>query len=81
MRIFANFPALGATVFARKRPNKEGMNSTDDLAFALSTCLHSVCVARLTLWTLGYGTMMVNYDTHLGRLRLSEVVYNQLLTL
>lgn len=71
------FPALDTTVALRQLPNGERRNTTDALAFALTTCANSVRVARMTLWTLVWRTLMVDWDTPSGALQLRDVIYCQ----
>lgn len=56
---------------------KDGRNITDGLASALISCLPYVYVARLTQWTLGEDTMMVNQDTYPRSHRVLDVVYSR----
>lgn len=48
-----NFLALDITVAPRQRVIQQGRNATDGLPLALTTRTHLVCVAHLTLMTVG----------------------------
>lgn len=66
-------------VAPRLRPTYDGRNSSDGKTLEQFTYTKLVFIARLTLGTVGWGTIMMNWDTHSDGPILNEVIHCQLL--